>query len=264
MRFLETVMGIPMSIDIRDDLDASATAAPAAAPAAALAAALAFESLRDADRRFSAYREDSELSRANREPAAAAEPSADFAEVVAIGQAAAAASGGAFRIRRPDGSWDLDGVVKGWAAERAAGVLRAAGVRDFCLNAGGDVAVSGSPEPDGGRPWSVGIRSPHRATEMMAVLAVRDGGVATSGAYERGPHIVDGRDGSVADSLLSVTVVADDLTTADVLAKAVFALGRDGVGWAVGAGARGVLAVDRSGALLSAGELAFVAPATIG
>src|SRR3954462_4419290 len=125
MRFLETVMGIPMSIDIRDDVDATE------------AAERAFRVLREADRRFSAYRPDSELSRANASAGvgagAGAEYSPDFREVVAIGEEAFRASGGAFRIRRPDGTWDLDGVVKGWAAARAARELRSAGLRDFCL-----------------------------------------------------------------------------------------------------------------------------------
>lgn len=249
MRFLETVMGIPMSIDIRDDVDA------------APAAERAFVVLRDADRRFSAYRPDSEVSRSNAS-GDRIEHSTDFREVVAIGEAAARASGGAFRIRLPDGTWDLDGVVKGWAAARAAQELRSAGLRDFCLNAGGDVAVSGSPGE--GRPWSVGIRSPHRPSDMLAVLAVTDAGVATSGAYERGHHIVDGRDGSVPGSLLSATVVAADLTTADVLATAVFAMGPDGIPWALECGARGVLAMDASGRILRSGQLAFAQPASAG
>jgi FAD:protein FMN transferase len=250
MRFLETVMGIPMSLDIRDDVDAAPVAERA------------FAVLRDADRRFSTYRADSEVSRANAGAATASEPSDDFREVVALGDEAARASGGAFRIRRDDGRWDLDGVVKGWAAARAARVLDEAGIHEYCLNAGGDVVVSGSP--GGGRPWSVGIRSPHDPARMLAVLAVTDAGVATSGLYERGPHIVDGRDGSIPTALLSATVVADDLTTADVLATSVFALGPDGIGWALGHGARGVLAMDASGRLLGAGELLFAEPAARG
>ncbi|WP_374008850.1 FAD:protein FMN transferase [Leifsonia sp. LS-T14] len=247
MRFLETVMGIPMSIDIRDEVDA------------APAAERAFSVLREADQRFSRYLPDSEVSRANASGGRGIEHSADFREVVAIGEAAARSSGGAFRIRCADGTWDLDGVVKGWAAARAAVVLTSAGLRDFCLNAGGDVAVSGSPGE--GRPWSVGIRSPNDPEAMLAVLAVTDGAVATSGAYERGEHIVDGRDGSTPRSLLSATVVADDLTTADVLATAVFALGADGIPWALASGARGVLALDASGRLLGGGRLAFAQPA---
>lgn len=246
MRFLETVMGIPMSIDVRDPGDSTA------------AAERAFAVLREADERFSAYRPGSELTRVNARGGDLAGVSDAFREVVALGSAMADASGGAFRIRRPDGSWDLDGVVKGWAADRAARILAAEGLQDYCLNAGGDVAVAGGPAE--GRRWHVGIRSPESATGMLAVLEATDGGVATSGAYERGAHIVDGRTGAAATQLRSATVVAGDLTTADLLATAVFALGPHGVRWALGQGARAVLAVAADGTLLGVGDLAFAPP----
>ena len=145
--------------------------------------------------------------------------------------------------------------MKGWAADRASRVLAEAAFRDHCLNAGGDVAVAGSPGD--GRPWHVAVRSPDSATELLAVLEVTHGGVATSGAYERGEHIVDGRTGAAATGLRSATVVAGDLTTADLLATAVFALGPHGVRWALGQGARAVLAVAADGTLLGVGDLAF-------
>lgn len=234
-------MGIPMSIDIRGEEDPSD------------AAERAFRELHDADDRFSTYRPDSEVSRMRDGDLSGA--SEQFRDVVTIGSAMAEASAGAFRIRRPDGSWDLDGVVKGWAAARAAHSLTLAGIRHFCLNAGGDVVVSGSP--GGGDRWNVGVRSPYEPERMLAVLAVTDAAVATSGAYERGAHIVDGRTEEPAIGLQSATVVADDLTTADVLATAVFALGPNGVTWALDHGARGVIAVDAHGRLLTAGHLAF-------
>lgn len=290
MRFVETVMGIPMSIDVRDAVDRTIVEA---------AAERAFGVLREADRRFSRYRPDSELSRINAAGGDLGAASGELREAVALGSAMAEASGGAFRVRTPDGEWDLDGVVKGWAADRAASELAAAGLRDYCLNAGGDVAISGSP--GGGRPWNVAIRSPLSADATLAVLAIGGwghagsgeacseqtggghaagapaargradteqtarrasgnaarAGVATSGAYERGDHIVDGRSGAPAAGLTSATVVADDLTTADLLATAVFALGADGVPWAIANGARGVLVVAAGGGLLGAGELPF-------
>ena len=132
-------------------------------------------------------------------------------------------------------------------------MLEAQGIRNFCLNAGGDVVVAGSP--GGGDAWNVGVRSVEDAQKMMAVLTVTDCAVATSAAYERGEHIVDGRTGLPARGLRSVTVVAPDLTTADVLATSVFALGADGIDWALGQGAIGVLAVAADGRLLSAGAL---------
>jgi thiamine biosynthesis lipoprotein len=240
-------MGIPMSLDIRDPGEHCD------------AVRRAFAALAAADARFSTYRQDSEVSAVNRGELAETGFSDDLREVIAIGTRAAACSDGAFRIRRPDGLYDLDGVVKGWAAARAAEILKAAELRDFCLNAGGDVVVAGSPGAEA--PWHVGVRSPDDPGRMLAVLAVTGGAVATSGAYERGQHIVDGRTGASATGVQSVTVVADDLTTADVLATAAFALGSAGAEWALGHGARGVLLLTDDGTLRAGGAVDFARPA---
>jgi thiamine biosynthesis lipoprotein len=245
MKRVETVMGIPMSVDLRD---ASDTVAEAAAEAA-------FDVLRAADRRFSGYRHDSELNALNRGELTRAECSADLREVLAIGESAHDASGGAFSLRGADGRLDTDGVVKGWAAQRAAKAIRDRGISTFCLNAGGDVVVGSAPPGTAG--WNVGIRSPESPERMLAVLTVSDAAVATSGAYERGEHVRDGRTGLPARELASATVIAPELTTADVLATAVFALGEAGVAWALQNGATGVLAVAADGRLLGAGDLPF-------
>jgi thiamine biosynthesis lipoprotein len=79
---------------------------------------------------------------------------------------------------------------------------------------------------------------------MCVVFELRDGAVATSGAYERGAHVLDGRSGATAAGLLSLTVLADDLTTADATATAGFALGADGVAWAANQPGCLVFAVD--------------------
>jgi len=229
VRFVETVMGIPMSIDIRD----AATDARGWADVAAAA----FAVIAEADRRFSTYRPDSEVSLVNRGLVGEGDYSDDLREVLAIGERFGTASGGAFTVRRAGGGLDTDGVV------------------NFCLNAGGDVVVGGSP--GGGAAWNVGIRSPSDPERMWAVLSVTECAVATSGAYERGSHIVDGRTGRPATGLSSVSVIADELTTADVLATAVFALGPDGVDWALGHGARGVLALSDAGKPLAAGVVPF-------
>ena len=65
---------------------------------------------------------------------------------------------GAFRSRVPSGPGGLDpaGFVKGWAAERAAGLLTAAGLRHWYLSVGGDVQGPATP----GRAWRVAIADP--------------------------------------------------------------------------------------------------------
>jgi FAD:protein FMN transferase len=276
VRHLETVMGVPMSVDIRTpsgrntvgrdtgqgsdggEGDPGRPARPAVAsggPAVASAVRAAFDLLHEADHRFSTYRDDSEVALVNRGRLASEDYSDDLREVLSIAADFARRSGGAFTAQPPGRPLDVNGVVKGWAVQRAADLLARLGVHTFCFNAGGDVVVRGTPP--GRVAWNVAVRSPTDASARLAVLAVTDGAVATSGSYERGAHILDGRTGRIPAELTSVTVLAPSLTTADVLATAVFALGRDGVPWAIDNGATGVLALTAAGDLLGAGVLPF-------
>jgi FAD:protein FMN transferase len=218
------VMGMPISLALRgrhvDD------------PAADAAWAAALAVLREADAVFSTYRADSVISRIGRgeitpddcPPAVAAQ----VLEVLALGAAAERDSGGAFAVRR-GGVLDPSGVVKGWAAERAAEHLGALPGTDFCLSAGGDLTCR-TLDP-AAPPWRIGIEDPHDPSRLVAVVPVRTGAVATSGTAHRGAHLVDARTGLAPAGLASVTVVDGSLTTADVDATAAYALGPDGPAW---------------------------------
>lgn len=94
------------------------------------------------------------------------------------------------------------------------------------------------------RSAGAGIRHPEDAGRVCAVLEVTDGAVATSGRYERGDHILDGRTGRPATGLLSLTVPAPTLTEADATTTAAFALGEEGVAWAAARTGCEVFAVD--------------------
>jgi len=210
---VEHVMGIPVRVDVRD-----AGAGPAAC-------AEVFAWLRFVDATFSTYDPCSEISRIGRGALAVADAHPLVREVLDRCEALRVETGGAFDMRAPiAGAIDPTGLVKGWAVERAAALLEAAGARRFLVDAGGDVVVRGGP-------WRVGIRHPRRRDRLAAVLALRDGAVATSGAYERGPHIVDPRTGLPPAGALSVTVVGPDLGTADAYATAAFAMGLRGPAW---------------------------------
>ncbi|MET8452535.1 FAD:protein FMN transferase [Streptomyces sp. NPDC005209] len=237
MRRVEHVMGFPVSLRIDDEGVDGATDVGGAATDLDAAADEMFAWLRAVDARFSPFRADSEVSRLDRGQVRADEVSADLAEVLALCEEYRVSTGGAFDARLPGRGLDPCAVVKGWSVQRAAELLTAAGVRRFCLNAGGDVVAAGGP-------WRVGIRHPEQADRVCAVLEITDGAVATSGRYERGDHIVDGRTGRPARGLLSVTVVAAGLTEADATATAAFALGAEGVAWAAGRAGCEVFAVD--------------------
>jgi thiamine biosynthesis lipoprotein len=215
---VEHVMGMPVGIDVRDS----------AVPAGALDAA--FDWLRWVDATFSTYRDDSEISRLNTGALAPTDAHPLVRDVLARCERLRVATGGAFDARAPrPGAVDPSGLVKGWAVERAAARLRAAGIRRFCVNAGGDVRVGDGPEP--GSRWRVGIQHPRARDSLAAVVAATRAAIATSGAYERGDHVVDPRTGGPPRGVLSVTVIGRDLGTADAYATAAFALGPDGPAW---------------------------------
>ena len=179
-----------------------------------------FAWLRWVDATFSTYREDSEICRIDRGELRVADAHADVQAVLARCARLRVATGGYFD-GRAGGRLDPSALVKGWAVDRAAALLRGR----FMINAGGDVLVRGGP-------WRVGVRHPLRGDSLCAALELTDGAVATSGAYERGEHILDPVGGGPARGALSVTVVTTrSLATADAYATAAFAMGERGPAW---------------------------------
>ena len=92
--------------------------------------------------------------------------------------------------------------------------------------------VRGGALPEPG--WRVGVQHPHRPRGRRAAIEVTRPAVATSGAYERGDHILDPRTGAPPSGVLSVTVLGPDLALADAYSTAAFALGADGPRWTLG------------------------------
>ena len=82
-----------------------------------------------------------------------------------------------------------------------------------------------------GGGWRIGVRHPADPRLLAGVLVLDDGAVATSGAYERGPHVLTRTPGRPPTGLRSVTVVGRELATADAYATAAFAMGRRGPAW---------------------------------
>lgn len=127
---------------------------------------------------------------------------------------------------------DLGGIAKGFIVDAAVNQLRASGLRDFIVQAGGDMYVSGQR---GDRPWAVGIRDPRGTNDndTLATLLLRDHAFSTAGDYERAfirdgqryHHILDPRTGYPATACRSVTVYAPTALLADALDNTLFILG---------------------------------------
>jgi thiamine biosynthesis lipoprotein len=213
---VEHVMGTVVSIDVRSRVSAEAAIGRAVA------------SLHQADETFSTYRDDSAIRRLDRGQLSVEEAPADVRHVLAICDALRQETGGAFDARAR-GSLDPSAYVKGWAAQRAADLLVDDGFADVCVSAGGDVAARGSAAP--GVPWRVGIQHPRDRAAIAALVHATDLSVATSGAYERGEHLVDPRTGRAPAGVLSVTVTGPDLGRADAYSTAAFSLGPAAAEW---------------------------------
>lgn len=187
-----------------------------------------FDYFDDVDRRFSTYRQDSEISAINRGDIPVRDWSGQMMDVIRIAEQTRRETAGYFDIHRPDGALDPSGIVKGWAIRNAAEIVRRADVSDFFIEAGGDIQSSGRNAS--GRDWSVGIRNPFQANEIVKVVYPRGHGVATSGTYARGQHIYNPRatHDPISD-IVSLTVIGADVLEADRFATAAFAMGRDGI-----------------------------------
>jgi thiamine biosynthesis lipoprotein len=127
---------------------------------------------------------------------------------------------------------DLGGIAKGYAVDKAAAVLKAAGLTNFLAQAGGDLYGAGR-KPDGS-PWVSGIQDPRGAHgQFFATIELTDHAFSTAGDYARAffvdgkryHHIIDPRTGYPATACRSVTLWAPDAFTADAVDDAVFILG---------------------------------------
>jgi FAD:protein FMN transferase len=241
--YLEQIMGMPVSVHLRGP-------APESEPARA-AVARVFDRLRHADRVFSLYRDDSDLSRLTRGELAQSDADPDLAEVTALCEQAEQRTDGWFdpRLPGPDGlrRWDPTGLVKGWAVQRAAEALADLPDHDFCLNAGGDILAGSRRHGPAGAPWRIGIEDPADRNRLLDVAEVRSGAAATSGTAARGEHILDPFTGRPSTALLSVTVTGPSLLWADVYATAAFARGAGAVDWLRGLADHSALVVDAAG-----------------
>lgn len=127
------------------------------------------------------------------------------------------------RLGAPGMAVTLDGVAKGYIADRAADVLRRMGV-GYMVNAGGDIRVHAPVE---NRPWRIAIQDPDKEGNYPAVIDLRSGAVASSGGYESSfdqsgtsHHLLNPGTGLSPQYVRSVSVKAPTVMQADGLATA--------------------------------------------
>ena len=135
---------------------------------------------------------------------------------------------GAFDPWAVEGGFDPSGLVKGWAADKCADMLVAAGAQHVQVNAAGDLALRGGYFDGVVKPWRIGVVNPENKNEIVQTFEISDGAIATSGTYERGAHINDPYTGMIAIGAASATVVGPLGWLCDALATALMVAGEDG------------------------------------
>lgn len=206
----EEVMGTVVTFDVYNE---SGVAPEAFLPYLQEAVAV----LHHADKVFSTWKERSPLSQLRRGEISLGEAPPEVAEVLELCMVAKASSNGWFDPWAVPGGVDPTGYVKGWAAQCALAELVNAPVTGAIINAAGDIASFGNLGPE--TPFRVGITDPAAPPALACAIELR-GAVATSGAYERGEHLVDPFTGEARTRAASASVTGPDLGICDAWATA--------------------------------------------
>jgi len=138
--------------------------------------------------------------------------------------------------RRTEGYFDIDfngiidpsGIVKAYAIEQACLIIKDY-YDDFYLDVGGDIVVS---KPTSCQEyWKIGIRDPFHLNQIVKVVKLQNGAVATSGNYIKKSHLYNPLSGTIVKDPVSLTVIGSSIIEVDVLATAAFSRGLNSIYW---------------------------------
>jgi thiamine biosynthesis lipoprotein len=126
-----------------------------------------------------------------------------------------------------NGILDPSGSVKGYAIWQSSLIFKNKGFKNFYIEIAGDIQTFGKNEK--GESWRAGIQNPFNQKEIIKVLKISNVGIATSGNYQRGKHIINPKTKLPADEIASLTVIGANVYEADRFATAAFAMGEKGI-----------------------------------
>jgi FAD:protein FMN transferase len=153
------------------------------------------------------------------------------------------------RFAREGVMLDLGALGKGYAIERAADLLREAGVASALLHGGTSTVYAVGTQP-GGAPWQVAIENPKSAMNArtvpvepetrspgpLATVALRDEAISVSAVWGKSfeadgkvfGHVLDPRTGYPVNGAVLAAVVLPSATETDALSTALLTLGLPG------------------------------------
>jgi len=190
----------------------------------------AFAEARRVELMLSTWIEESELSRVNR----GAAPGDELRALLDHATEWSKKTNGAFDPRWREKvnvgrGFEAGAFGKGYALDRMLALTSGDAMIDF----GGQLIVRGNRD--------VAIADPADRDKPVLALTIANASLSTSSGSEKPGHIFDPRTGEAVPSRGSVSVIADDALTADILSTALFVMGEDeGLRWA---DANGVAAI---------------------
>lgn len=143
----------------------------------------------------------------------------------------------ALEFPSPGMELDFGGIVKEYAADRAAILCQNAGATHGVINLGGDIKIIG-PRADK-RPWRIGLGGPNQQDTNHNILMLHQGAVASSGDYERCmtingirySHIINPLTGWPVRHLAAVSVAGDFCVVAGSTSTIAMLKEQDGITW---------------------------------
>lgn len=173
------------------------------------------------DNTFSPFKKTSELTKINQGLLQKSEWSRDMKTIFKLCEQTKNETLGYFNIEK-NRQFDPLGLVKGWAINNAANILKRKGFKNYYVEAGGDIQVAGTNKEN--KIWRIGIQNPFNLKQNIKIVTLSNQGIATSGTYLRGQHIR-----KITDDIVSLTVIGPNIYEADRFATAAFAMGKKGI-----------------------------------
>ena len=201
MKQTRLIMGMPITLHIPDSTNCHKIAR------------CIFAYFSSIDRQFSPYKKTSEVSLINQGLLNEDQYSPLMSEIIALSRKTHQQTQGYFDVYHQE-KFDPSGIVKGFALHYACRILDGQGITNYYLEAGGDIEVKGVNANN--QKWKIGIRNPFNTQEVVKVIRLTKGGVATSGTYFRGNHIYTPHVRTIGNSI-SLTVIGPNSYEADRL-----------------------------------------------